>query len=198
VAERFNKTLKTKIFKYMTANQSFRFIDVLQDLVHAYNTSKHRTIGMSPNSVTKDNEWEVAYSTYLARHPKKGASSRKRKSYAFQKGDYVRLSHVRKPFTRAYDEHWTGEVFKIKERSMHSDIPMYKLVDWNDEDVTGGFYEAELQKIELPADGVFKIEKVLKRRVRGGKEELLVRWWRWPPAFDSWISASQVVKNRAP
>ena len=31
----------------------YRYIDVLKDIVHSYNNTKHRTMGMKPNEVTK-------------------------------------------------------------------------------------------------------------------------------------------------
>ena len=46
--ERFNRTLKTLMYKYMTAKEMDRFIDVLQPLVNTYNLRTHRMIGMSP------------------------------------------------------------------------------------------------------------------------------------------------------
>jgi len=52
VVERFNRTLKTKMYKYFT----FKNIDVLQDLVDSYNATYHRSIGMAPNEVNATNE----------------------------------------------------------------------------------------------------------------------------------------------
>ena len=48
-AERFNRTLKNKIFKYMTAAS-----DVLDDIVSKYNNTVHRGIKMKPIDVTLD------------------------------------------------------------------------------------------------------------------------------------------------
>ena len=51
LVERWNRTLKTKLWKYFTANNTYKWTDVLQDLVYAYNHRKHRTIGCTPASV---------------------------------------------------------------------------------------------------------------------------------------------------
>jgi len=56
VVERFNRTLKTKMYRYFTFKNTLRYIDILQDLVDSYNTTRHRSIGMSPDEVTVANE----------------------------------------------------------------------------------------------------------------------------------------------
>ena len=55
VAERFIRTLKTKIYKYMTSVSKNVYIDKLDDIVDNYNTTYHRTIKMTPTDV-KDKE----------------------------------------------------------------------------------------------------------------------------------------------
>ena len=54
VAERFIRTIKNKIFKYMTSISKNVYIDELDDIVHKYNNKKHKTIKMNPINV-KDN-----------------------------------------------------------------------------------------------------------------------------------------------
>ena len=58
IVERFNRTLKTQMYRYFTHSQNFRYVDVLQDLVHSYNHS-HRSIGMELAMVTPKNEQRV-------------------------------------------------------------------------------------------------------------------------------------------
>jgi len=59
VVERFNRTLKEKMYRYFTAKNTRRYIDILQDLIYAYNHSSHRSIGTDPASVTADNEDKI-------------------------------------------------------------------------------------------------------------------------------------------
>ena len=54
VAERFIRTLKTKIFKHMTAVSKNVNFDVLDDIVNKYNNTSHRAIKMKPSEVTFD------------------------------------------------------------------------------------------------------------------------------------------------
>ena len=52
VAERFIRTLKTKIYKYMTSVSKNVYIDKADDIVDEYNNTYHRTIKMKPDDVT--------------------------------------------------------------------------------------------------------------------------------------------------
>jgi len=65
IMERFNRTLKTKMYHYFTFKNTWRYIDVLQDLVDSYNPTRHRFIGMSPDEVTVANEAMVRSRLYL-------------------------------------------------------------------------------------------------------------------------------------
>ena len=56
VAERFIRTLKTKIYKCMTSISKNVYIDTLDDIVNEYNNTYHRTIKMKPADV-KDNAY---------------------------------------------------------------------------------------------------------------------------------------------
>ena len=56
IAERFIRTLKTKIYKYMTSVSKNVYIDKLDDIVGEYNNTYHRTIKMKPVDV-KDNTY---------------------------------------------------------------------------------------------------------------------------------------------
>jgi len=55
VVERFNRTLKERIWRYFTYTRNKRYIDVLQNIVDAYNRSYHSTIKMAPYDVTLNN-----------------------------------------------------------------------------------------------------------------------------------------------
>ena len=59
IVERFNRTLKTRMWRYFTKHQTWRNIDVLQDVVQSYNNTPHRSIGMTPLQVNPKNKEEV-------------------------------------------------------------------------------------------------------------------------------------------
>lgn len=86
VVERWNRTLKTKMFRYFTAKNTLQYIDVLPALVKTYNHSFHSSIQEKPVNVTQDNENEIWYRLYGS---KKGKALKKPKCRV---GDKVRLN----------------------------------------------------------------------------------------------------------
>ena len=55
VVERFNRTLKQRLYQYFTVKNTLNFVPVLQDLVQGYNRSYHHSIKRAPNEVTETN-----------------------------------------------------------------------------------------------------------------------------------------------
>ena len=70
-----------------------------------------------------------------------------------------------KPFDRAYDEQFSGEVFTIRKREMIESIPFYFLKDYSGEDVKGSFYESEITPVKLDENALFKIEKFSRKEL---------------------------------
>ena len=89
VAERFIRTLKTKIYKYTTSISKNVYIDKLDNIVNEYNNTYHRTIKMKPADV-KDNP----YFDF-----KKEVNDKDAK---FKVGDHVRISKYKNIFTKGY------------------------------------------------------------------------------------------------
>ena len=69
VVERFNRTLKERLYRYFMAANTLTFTDVLQDLVKGYNASEHSSIQMAPKDVTLKNEKQV-WNTLYGKPPK--------------------------------------------------------------------------------------------------------------------------------
>ena len=92
VAERFIRTLKTKIYKYMTSISKNVYIDKLDDIVNEYNNTYHRTIKMKPVDV-KDNRDIVS----MELHSSKEVND---KDPNFKVGDYVRISKYKNIFAK--------------------------------------------------------------------------------------------------
>ena len=138
IVERFNRTLKTRMWRYFTKHQTWRYIDVLQDLVQSYNnTPPHRRIGMTPSQVSAKNQEEVWQRLYG--HDGKGVPK-------LRVSDRVRVSKYKGKFEKGYAPNWSEEMFTIHE--VHpSDPPVYRLRDDLGEVLDGTFYELELQKV---------------------------------------------------
>jgi hypothetical protein len=107
-------------------------------------------------------------------------------------GDKVRLTYIRNPFTREYDEKWTGEIFKISQKILRGGLPVYRLKDFHDEEIKGTFYQSELQNVDVRDDDLLKIERIVKTRGKGRNKQYFVKWLHWPKKFNSWISARDV------
>jgi len=93
VVERFNRTLKERLYCYFTAANMLKFDDVLPDLVEGYNATRHGSIGMAPQDVTWDNEEAVWKRLY-------GPRLKGKKNPKFKVGDRVRLNKIHRPFEK--------------------------------------------------------------------------------------------------
>ena len=62
----------------------------------------------------------------------------------------------------------------------------------NGEDIEGTFYEQELQKSKQE---IFRIEKIIRSRMKNGKKEILVKWEGYDKSFNSWIPFNAQVWN---
>ena len=71
VIERWHRTLKQRMYRYFTAHNTLRYVDVLQPMIHTYNHAYHRSIGLAPHQVTPHTVPEVWDRLYGSRlHPK--------------------------------------------------------------------------------------------------------------------------------
>ena len=99
-AERFIRTLKNKIYKYMTSISKNEYIDKLYDIVDEYNNTYHRSIKMKPLDI-KDNAYIDFEKEVNDKDPK------------FKIGDHVRISKYKNIFAKGYTPNWSEEVFVI-------------------------------------------------------------------------------------
>ena len=177
VVERFNRTLKTKMWKYFTEMNTKRYIDVIDKLMHSYNHTWHRSIKMEPASVNVNNQSQVWKTLY--ENDKTPAMKSN-----FKVGDTVRISKQKLRFEKGYEQNWTVEIFTI--HKIISRVPVvYKLTDLAGEIIKGTFYEQELQKVS--DSGYYPVEKVIKTRKRKGKTEYFVKFQSYPEKFNAWV-----------
>ena len=182
VVERWNRTMKEKMWKYFSANSTSVYIDVLDDLVEQYNNTRHSSIKMTPVEASKKtNEIQVWRNMYPEHVEIKTHHAR------FSVGDKVRITKKKKTFEKGYTPRWTEEVFTISAVQNTSPVT-YKIADLNGEEIQGTFYEAELQKTN---QDVYRIEKVVKK----GKTKSLVKWKGYPASFNSWVSNQDLVST---
>ena len=117
--ERFIRTLKTNIYKHMTAVSKNVYIDKLDNIVNEFNNTYHGTIKMKPADV-KDIAYVGTSKDINDLDPK------------FKVGDHVRISKCKNIFV----------IKKVKNIVLWT----YGINDFNGEETIGIFYEKELQK----------------------------------------------------
>ena len=182
IVERLIRTLKKKMWRYFTAKKTMRYINVLPDLVHSYNHSVHHSIKMKP----ADNEKRVWHTLYdkpdTTKHP----------NYKFKIGDQVRISKIKRTFEKCYLPNFSKEIFTISKQIPQNPV-VYKLKDYDGEEIKGTVYEKELQKV-IKQDDVYEVEKILKKRGRGNNVQYFVKLLGYPNKFNSWVPASEINK----
>ena len=179
------------MYRYFTHNQTYKYEDKLQDFVHDYNNRSHRSLSEeTPVKITPRNEdipWKHLCIDTLK--PNKYFKSKRKpsKKFKYKRSDLVRLSHLKKVFNRDYQEKWAEDIFKVESRKLRQGIPVYKIADYEDDPVQGTFYEPKLQRVRKDLSSLFRVEKILRKRRRIGRREVLVKWLGWPKKFNSWI-----------
>ena len=184
ILERFNRTLKSKLWHYFTRHDTLTYMDVLDSMVDVYNHTPHRSIGMAPNDVTSKNKARIWFRLY--------ANPISYKEPALRVGDSVRISKARRVFKKGYLAQWTEEIFTIVERKS-TQPPTFVLADYSGEVLKGTFYPQKLQKV-IKTDDVYRVEKILKR----SKNQALVKWLGYPDKFNSWVNVKDLVWSFTP
>ena len=190
VIERFNRTIKTRMWRYFTAHGTFKWIDIINDIVYAYNNTEHRSIKEKPTNVSSLNENLIRGRLYPQSENSKIAPTKK-----LNLGDFVRISRHKGTFEKGYVPQWSEEIFKIFKIIPPNNtryFALYSLKDLQNEPIEGTFYETEVQRVSEDTNREYKIETVLKRRVRGKQRQILVKWWGYPEKFNEWINESDV------
>lgn len=177
VVERFIRTLKSKLYRFLTHTNSYKYVHILQSVLKSYNASVHRSTGYAPIHVTQDLEPIIFKKLY-------GYSVESK--YKFEVNDRVRISKARQTFRKGYLPNWTDEVFVIYKR--YPSYPnTYLLRDLKGTNVKGRFYEQELQKVDKTSSDFWRVEQILKTRGRGIKKEYFVKWRGFDSRYNSWV-----------
>ena len=156
----------------MTAVSKNVYFNVLDDIVNKYNNTVYRTIKMKPIDVTGDSSAEYN-EDFNKKDPK------------FKVSDHVRVSKHKNIFAKGYTPNWLEEVFVVDK--IKNTVPWtYVISDVSGEQITGSFYEKELQKTSQEK---IRIEKVLKRK----GDKLYIKWKGCDNCFNSWIDKKDLI-----
>ena len=189
IAERSIQTLKRRIFRYLTEHETQRYIDILPNLVQAYNNSRHSALKATPaevHALSRDDKRVKA----LFNHLYKPTEDKKKSLHALQEGDTVRISLESRTglFAKGYKIVNSQEIFRIHRIDRSQKPELYFLEDLTGEKLTGGFYREEIIQVIVPK---YHPVEVLKKT--GGR--LLVRWLGYPNSSDTWIDKHHAEKK---
>ena len=198
-AERFIRTLRGKLLRYLTHQHSYRYIDALPELVQSYNNTYHRSIGMTPNEVTEKTAIALRNRLY-------GATTKPeamKPLQTLQLGDQVRiLCDEKSAFAKNAAQQWTEEYFEVYAK-LDGNPASYLLKDMLNVPVRGRFTEQQLQLVEPNAADNREIAKVISVRrptktCGGGARRLLykVRWKGWPDKFTETLTTTEYKRAR--
>jgi len=189
MVERWNRTIKTKLWKMFTVQNNHKWLDILPQVVQGYNHSKHRSIKMKPADVNSENAMDVWEHLY-------GKDKRHKNTLKtnIKKGDTVRISSVKGQFEKGYLPNWSREEFIVDDISTKYLPTMLSLKDYRGDPIEGKFYGEEVQKIiRDPDDDTYEVEKIIRRKRKDGEQWLLVKWLGYDNSFNSWIRKRDVT-----
>lgn len=178
IVERFNRTLKERMWREFTAKGSYQWLNILPKILRDYNSTRHSTTGMKPIDVRHKHVNAILIRINRRRRPQKVPK--------FKVSDRVRISKNKRVFTKGYLPNWSNEVFSIYAVRPTNPVT-YILQDSKGEILKGGFYEQEISKSNI--GDVYLVEKILKRK----DDKVLVRWFNLPKSSDSWVNKKDLL-----
>ena len=109
-----------------------------------------------------------------------------KKDLKFKAADHVIISKYKTIFAKGYAPNWSEEFFVVSK--IKNTVPWtYVINDLSGGEITGSFYEKELQKTSQKE---FRIEKVLKRK----GDKLHVKWKGYDNRSNSWIDKNNLIR----
>lgn len=189
IVERFIGTLRLWLQRIFTHRENYQYTNgVLEDVTHAYNHKKHRTLKMTPFEASQPERVLEVYHNLYDR--KVGG---KKETPKLKVGDYVRISREKKRFEKGSTWNWSEEIFKITQIIPHK-YPVYRIAELEtNEELEGTFYSWELNPVKKPDQ--FKIDYIVKTRGTGDRQQMLVHWRGYPTSSRSWVLAKDIVTS---
>ena len=196
LVERLNRSLKEKLWRYFTHKRTYRYLDVLDQVVSSYNRTYHKTLKMPPADVSLENSETIFYrhdlptKKQIERLWKKTARPADTQSL-IAPGDRVRMLRSKGAFDKGYEGNWKEEVVNVA-KTLGS--RGFELQDDTGEEIKGVFYPEEIQKVTKSRYGKSKylIDEVLRYKTVKGKRLAFVRWKGYDNKFNEWIPFNQI------
>ena len=153
VVERAQRTIRDRLYKYLTYKNTFRYIDVLPKFVGAYNDTVHSTTGMAPSRVTESDVLAIWKKMNRRRRRIRVAKVK------FSVGQHVRISKEKMKFAKGGEQTFSTEIFRITKVIEREPRPVYELEDLNKTPIEGQFYAEELTPVRITEQTEYKIDK---------------------------------------
>ena len=135
IAERFMRTLKNKIYKYLTSVPKIVYIDEIDDIVNKYNNTYHSTIKIKLVDVKSSTSIDFI-------------KENNEKDPKFKVGDIVMISKCKNIFAKCYTPNWSEELFMIKE--VENILPWtYVINDLDGEKICWNFLRKRIAKKQI-------------------------------------------------
>jgi transposase InsO family protein len=203
MAERANRTLKERLYRYFTEKDTKKWVDIIQKLVVSINASPHRSIGgLAPDMAH-------LFAPQLRRHFQRvhekkvqRAKRRAKRAPPLKVGQHVRIEKRKDIFQKGYKPNFSQELFTVF--TVRPSAPTtYGLVDSQGERIRGWFYREDLCPVATRPreEKIWEVAKVLDHKTvvdftKGRPTEmLLVKWKGLDEGFNSWIPARNLAKK---
>lgn len=185
IIERWNRTLKTKLYRWFTASNSNSWAKVLSEIVNAYNMTIHRSTGIAPANVDTSNQEDVWLKLYASK-----PLTHQKNTRLLEVDDHVRISKHKFVFAKGYTKNWSSETFRIT-KVLQTHPITYRLVDQMDAAIEGSFYFEELQKV-MP-QRTYSVEKVIRTKQVGKQKKYFVKWKGYGTKHNSWVDENDLI-----
>ena len=139
IAERVIRTLKTRLWRWFQFSKTNNWISVLSQFVENYNATPHKSIGMAPNNVNKENLQEVRQRLFPERAIKIECT--------LQVGDLVRKLRVKRKYEKGFTPKWSDEIYIITRKLQSNGVCWYRLSEQNGKKLSGIYYSYQLNLV---------------------------------------------------
>ena len=191
MVERLGKTVKHSLFKAMQASGTVHWSKLLPKVIKSYNARKHRMLGMSPNEAELDSNTADLWFKFRNRNWKAAPPPT---DYKFEIGDPVRIVNDGGPLVKSFFETYSARVLFVSGRYSKANVHRYLLKDHENNPIQKrSFTSNQLVLSHVDDQTVYRIEKVLHRKLIGGELYAYVKWVGYSKRFNSYIPNKDVI-----
>ena len=137
LVERLNRTILQKLWPILAKRNTWRYINILDQVVESYNNSRHSSLGVSPNSINANN-----YVPILNKLNKRFRKQDKKPKY--KRLQKVRIQYLKGPFQKSYSQTFSNATYIIDRVVKQTPKYVYHLKTQDNKKILGGFYHYQI------------------------------------------------------